>query len=262
MIFFRLFNYLKYILLSGHRKGHGIHSPFVFNIVSRIFRNKIDPGIVCSIEIARQKMISDQRILKVNDLGTGSEKLKTNRRKVSDIARNSPVPSKYGKLLYNMAAEFGYPYTLELGTSVGISTMYLAMGNNKSEVITIEGSSEIAEIAAENISVSGLTNVEIVCGSFDEKLPQVLGTKKTPGLVFIDGNHRKEPVLKYFNSISSVADSSTVIIIDDIYYSKEMAEAWKCIKKSDNVSVTIDLNRLGIVFFRTGINHNDYIIRY
>ncbi len=84
-----------------------------------------------------------------------------------------------------------------------------------------------------------------------------------PGLVFIDGNHRKEPVLKYFNQIAEISDNKTVIIIDDIYYSKEMEEAWNEIKQlHEKVSVTIDIFRMGIVFFREGINHNNYIIRY
>ncbi len=94
MIFFSAVKYLKYILLSHHSKGHGIHSPFVFDLVSRVFRNKIDPDIVCCIEKVRKKLISDRRSIIVNDLGSGSELLKTNLRKVSDIARYSPVPGK------------------------------------------------------------------------------------------------------------------------------------------------------------------------
>ena len=118
--------YLKYILLSGHRKGHGIHSPFVFDLVSRVFRNKVDPDIVFTIEKTRKKMILDNRSILVTDLGSGSDLSKTNLRRVSEIARYSPVPGKYGKLLSKMADEFGEPLIIELGTSLGISTMYMA----------------------------------------------------------------------------------------------------------------------------------------
>ena len=103
---------------------------------------------------------------------------------------------------------------------------------------------------------------KIIEGSFDEVLPGLTGNGIKPGMVFIDGNHSKEPVMKYFNRIAELSDTGTVIIIDDINYSKEMAEAWNEIKIHRKVSVSIDLFRMGILFFREGINHNNYIIRY
>lgn len=262
MISPRAIKYLKYILLSRHRKGHGIHSPFVFDIVSRIFRNKIDPEVVSYIEEVRKRMISDRRIIPVNDLGAGSEKMKSKFRKVSDIAKYSSVSGKYGVLLSNLATEFGAPLIVELGTSLGISTMYLASTCTGTEVKTIEGSPSVSEIATENFKDSGNKNIEVLTGSFDAVLPVILKSTIKPGLVFIDGNHRKEPVMNYFTQIAEISGSKTVIIIDDIYYSEEMEDAWKQIKRFDKVTVTIDIFRMGIVFFREGISHNDYIIRY
>ena len=262
MIFFRAIKYLKYILLSRHRKGHGIHSPFVFDLVSRVFRNKIDPDIVCNIEKVRKRLKLDYRSIIVKDLGSGSEFLKTNLRKVSEIARYSPVPKKYGVLLSNMADEFGKPLIVEFGTSFGISTMYMAFSCTGAIVNTVEGCPAISEIAIENFSEAGLNNINVFTGSFDEVLPVVINSKNKPGLVFLDGNHRKEPMINYFNKIAELSDNKTVIIIDDIYYSREMEEAWNEIKRNEKVSLTIDIFRMGIVFFREGINHKNYIIRY
>jgi predicted O-methyltransferase YrrM len=262
MSFFTVAKYLRYILLSGHRKGHGIHSPFVFDLVSRVFRNKIDPDIVFSIEKIRKKMISDKRAINVNDLGSGSEKIKTNLRKVSDIAKYSPVPKKYGVLLSNLAAEFGSPLILEFGTSLGISAMYMAAACSDAIVTTMEGCPAKSEIARSNFGEAGLNNIKLLTGEFEEVLPAILEKGIKPGLVFIDGNHRKKPVLEYFNTMAETSDNNTVIVIDDIYYSKEMEEAWTIIKQTKQVSVTIDLFRMGIVFFRQGMNHNNYMIRY
>jgi len=262
MIFFTASKYLKYILLSRHKKGHGIHSPFIFDLVSRVFRNKIDNDIVCSIRKVRKRLISDRRSIIVNDLGAGSEKFKTNIRKVSDIARYSPVPSKYGALLSNLASEFGKPLIVELGTSFGVSTLYMAAACPDTLVYTIEGCPAIAEIADQNFNSAGFTNIKLLTCSFDEALPLVDEAGIKPGLVFIDGNHRKDPVLKYFNYFAEMSDNKTVIVIDDIYYSKEMGEAWTKIKLNEKVSATIDIFRMGIVFFREGINHHDYTIRY
>jgi predicted O-methyltransferase YrrM len=261
MFFFRLGKYLKYKLFSHHKKGHGIHSPFVYDLVSRVFRNKIDPDIVFTVEKTRKKLIADKRSISVNDLGsrTGSP---VNIRRVSDIARRSPVPVKYGALLSKMAAEFGKPLIIELGTSFGISTMYMAASCSDTQVLTVEGSAAIGDIARQNIADAGLQNIKVIDGSFDDVIEEFVSAGVKPGLIFIDGNHRKEPVLRYFNRLAQFSDNKTVIIIDDINYSKEMAEAWKEIRLNKKVSVSIDIYRMGICFFREGINHNNYIIRY
>jgi len=262
MIFSRTFRYLNYSILSHHRLGHGIHSPFVFNVVSKVFRNKTDPSVVNKAEMIRKKMISDRRSIVINDLGAGSRKFKSNSRRVSDIARYSPVSPKYGRLLSSMAAAFGEPMIIELGTSLGISTMYLAGSCFPTTVYTIEGCSETAAIARENFNEAGLSNIRILEGSFEEIIPSFAKDHVTPGLVFIDGNHRKEPVIRYFNEIADISGCDTVVIVDDINYSKEMAEAWNELKKHDKVSVSIDIFRMGILFFREGISHNEYVIRY
>jgi predicted O-methyltransferase YrrM len=261
-ILFRVIKFLKYILLSKSRRGHGIHSPFVFDLVTRVFRNKIDPDIVSAIEKVRKRLISDRRVIEVKDYGAGSLKLQTSLRKVADIARYSSVSEKYGVLLFNMAAEFGKPYVLELGTSLGISAMYMAAANRDLMIRTVEGCPAIAEIAVENFSKAGFENVEVVTGSFDEVLSLMAGNGKKPGLIYIDGNHRKEAVMKYFNIIADVSYSGLVVIFDDINYSREMDEAWGIIKRNEKVAFTVDVYRMGIVFFRAGINHNNYIIRH
>jgi predicted O-methyltransferase YrrM len=254
--------YLKYILTSTNGKGHGIHSPFVFDLVTRVFRNKTDPGIVSIIEALRKKLILDPGYIVVRDFGTGPERIGTSLRKVSDIARYSSLPLKYGVLMSNMAAEFGNPVIIELGTSIGISTMYMALANPEATIYTIEGCPSISEIANENFREAGIKNIELMTGTFEELLPVILKRNIRPGLVFIDGDHRKEKTIKYFFQIMQISDSKTVIILDDINYSKDMEDAWNEIKHFEKVSLTIDLFRMGIVFFRERINHRDYVIRY
>ncbi|MCX6334626.1 MAG: class I SAM-dependent methyltransferase [Bacteroidia bacterium] len=253
---------VKYQLFSRHGKGHGIHSPFVFMLISNVFRNKIDPHIVFTIESIRRKNLSDNRTIDVLDLGAGSSRMKDNSRKVSDIARYSSVPGKYGILLASMAAEFGKQTIVEFGTSLGISTMYLASGCPEAVVYTMEGCPETAHIARENFRESGLENIRLMNGSFDGLMPEINDLDKHPGLVFIDGDHREEPLMKYFSTMSEIAGEDTVIIIDDIHSSGEMDRAWEKIKEHKNVSFTVDIFRMGMVFFRKGINHINYIIRY
>lgn len=262
MDIFTIRRYLKYIIFSRHLRGHGIHSPFVFDLVSNVFRNKIEPDIVFSIEKIRKRLITDPGLINVNDLGAGSKMMKTSQRKVSEIARYSAVSKKYGIFLSNMSKTFGKPHILEFGTSLGISTMYLAASCPEATVITMEGCKETSDIASENFKEAGLTNIRLMNGSFEDLLPRIRSESITPGLVFIDGNHRKEPVMRYFSQVSDVSDNNTVVIIDDINSSREMAEAWSETKNHKDVTLSVDIFRMGIVFFREGLNHFNYVVRY
>ncbi len=261
-MFLYILKYLRYLLFSRHRKGHGIHSPFVFDIVSRVMRNKIDDTIVLKVENIRKKNLSDDRVILVKDLGAGSYKMKKNSRKVSYISSYSAVPGKYGRLLANMASEFGKPDIIELGTSLGVSTLYMAAKSPESTVYTIEGCPATAGIAHENFTDAGVNNVNLIVGSFDEKLPELYKNNVKPGLVFIDGNHRKEPTIRYFNQVADLSGRNTVIIIDDIHISNEMEEAWSLIRQHEKVTLTVDIFRMGLVFFREGIRHYSYVIKY
>ena len=262
MNFFYSIRFLRYLLISRHIRGHGIHSPFVFDLVARVFRNKINPAIVLNIENIRKKRNTDKRRIHVADLGAGSVRMKNNLKRISDITKYSAVPAKYCSLLANMAQEFGNNSIVELGTSLGLSTMYMAAQRPDTVVYTIEGCPVLSKIAEENFNIAGLENIRLLNGSFDDKLPELIDNGVNPGLVFIDGNHRKEPVLKYFARITEMINMDSVVIIDDIHLSEEMEEAWSEIRKMKNVSFTIDIFRMGMVFFRKGMNHFDYIIKY
>jgi predicted O-methyltransferase YrrM len=253
---------VQYQLFSSHKRGHGIHSPFIFELIEKVFRNKTAPDVVLHIEKKRNMLKRDHRQISVKDLGSGSKRMKNNLRKISDIAKFSAVPEKYGRLLTNMAAEFGDQSILELGTSLGISTMYLAAGQKDGMVYTIEGCSETLAVARENFDSCGFSGINSMSGSFDDILPVFRERNITPGIVFIDGDHRKEPVIRYFEAIRQLSGNNTVVILDDIHISSEMGEAWEEIKKDPNISVTIDINRFGIVFFRKGLTRTDYVIRY
>lgn len=262
MDLYTLQSFIRYCLLSRHKYGHGIHSPFIFNVVSNIFRNKTDPAIVCRIENIRKRLIADNRVIEVCDRGAGSVKMKSRFRKVSDIAGVSAIPRKYGVLLSNLSHAFGGSFILEFGTSLGISTMYLAAGNCDAKVVSMEGCCNTSEIARDCFSREDFTNIQILNGDFDELLPSVRDLNAPPGLVFIDGNHRHDPLLRYFNFTAEISDEKTVIVIDDIHTSREMNDAWKIIREDPRITASIDIFRMGILFFRTGITPGSYEVRY
>lgn len=256
-----MFRYIRYFFQSRHRRGHGIHSPFVYEMINNILRKGIPSEAEDIVTDIRREMSESEKTIMVNDHGAGPAYTCSSLRRVPDIARHSSIKRRYGRILFNFASRYNGENILELGTSVGISTMYISLGAPCSKIISIEGCENLAGIAKENFSLSGINNVDIITGLFDECLEGIL-KEFIPSMVFIDGNHRKEPTMRYFNTIKELIGPDSVIILDDINHSHEMREAWNEIKRDSQVSVSIDIFQMGFVFFRKGIVKQDFLIKY
>ncbi len=250
--------YFKYQLTASSGKGHGIHSPFVFDFIKNILRDKKKYDWYAIIETGRQKLLKQTAEIEVEDFGAGSAVIKTKKRAVAAITRTSVKPVKYARLLYRIV-NYYQPHTiLELGTSFGITTSYLAAANAHAQVYTIEGSAAIAEIAGKTFKRMDLLNIELITGNFNSRLPSLLEKIKLVDLAFIDGNHLKEPTLDYFNQLLNCSNASTILIFDDIHWSAGMEAAWATIKQHPSVTLTVDLFFIGIVFFNSDISHKQH----
>lgn len=211
----------------------------------------------------RRELLTNRRVIEVEDMGAGSAVSRYKQRKICDIARHAAKPAKYGQLLFRIVHYYKPQNIIEFGTSLGITTAYLASADTKTMVITMEGAHAVAETAKENFKGLGLTNIKLIEGNFDDTLPGVLHTIPGVELVFIDGNHRKEPTLRYFHQLLEKTGNNSILIFDDIYWSGEMMEAWNEIKAHSSVTCTIDLFFIGIVFFRTEFKKKQhFVIRY
>jgi predicted O-methyltransferase YrrM len=203
-----------------------------------------------AVETLRARLLENDATINVIDLGAGSRKGAQNERKISDIARNALKPPKYSRLLFRMANYFKSHTILELGTSLGITTCYLAHADHAAEVVTMEGVPSIAQLASNQFEQMGLKNIKLVEGNFDETLSQALNDLPGIDFAYIDGNHREEPTIRYFNTMYPSLHKDSVVVFDDIHWSKEMENAWDKIKADERVTLTIDLFFIGIVFFK------------
>jgi len=255
--------YLNYYLTASSGKGHGIHSPFVFDFIKNVLRDKKKYNCYPIIEKQRKELLQQKEEIEVEDLGAGSGVIKTNKRVVADIAVSSLKPAKYAQLLYRMVQYYKPANIIELGTSFGITTAYLAAGNTNAQVNTIEGSTAIAGIALKTFNRVLPGNIQLTTGDFEKMLPGVLMNMQTIDLAFIDGNHQKEPTLAYFSKLLNFSTASTMLIFDDIHWSAEMEAAWHTIKKHPRVTLTIDLFFIGIVFINPDFKiPQHYTIRF
>jgi predicted O-methyltransferase YrrM len=242
--------YLRYYVNAANGKGHGVHSPFVFTFIKEVLNDRTNYPEYAKVEKLRQKLRNDHRDIQVLDLGAGSVHGDGSLRKISTIARNAAKPAKFGQLLFRIMRHYKPEQVLELGTSLGITTAYLAMGNRATTVSSIEGSPAVADIAGQNLQELSLQNVQVQTGGFDELLPAVAKSLTGSALVFIDGNHSKQPTLNYFHTLLPRLGHGSILIFDDIHWSKGMEEAWEEISAHPSVMLTIDLFFIGIVFFR------------
>ena len=238
-----------------------MHSPFVFEFINEVLRKKAINKDCYAIEEERKRLLNSGKKIIVTDLGAGSRKLTDYKRSVSDIARYSLMKSFNAQILYRMVKKFEPDVILELGTSLGITTNYLAAAKHDAKIITIEGSRAIKEIAEEITENLKHRNIEFLEGNFDDLLPAVLSKCTQVDFAVIDGNHKKQPVLNYFHQIMNSTSNDSIIIIDDIYWSDEMEEAWAEIRNDDRVRVTIDLFYMGIVFLKKELHKEHFILR-
>ena len=245
--------YLHFYLTASNGKGHGIHSPFVFDFISKVMNDKKEYDCYTLIEKRRQELLHDATVIEVEDFGAGSSVIKSNNRIVKDIARSSLKPKKFSQLLFRMVHYYQPKNMLELGTSFGITTAYLAAGNSHAKVYTCEGAGNIAAIAKQTFSNLHQKNIALTEGDFAKTLPPLLNDLKTIELAFVDGNHRKLPTLDYFNQLLNYSNQSTILIFDDIHWSAEMEAAWEEIKQHPAVTLTIDLFFIGIVTLNNNI---------
>lgn len=262
MNFFLAKKTIQYYICARHKRGHGIHSPFVYDFVRNALRCKTKRGGFAVIEQRRKELRMQNRTIEILDLGAGSMQLRTKQRRVSDIACTSLSPRKYAQLLHNITQHYKPQTILEMGTSLGVSTMYLAAGNPQAHCITLEGAPTIAAIARETFAACNCGQVELIEGNFADTLPIALEKLQHVDFVFIDGNHQQQATLDYFNKILPYCSEKTILVFDDICWSEGMYVAWQEICAYPQVSISVNLCKLGIVFLRKGIEKQEFTIRY
>lgn len=258
-----LLAYFRY--LSRARDEHALHSPFLFALYTQVIRAKTgSKPLFVPIRALRKKLRKSQQIITIADYGAGSKVNESQQRTVGDIARNSQKPARFGRLLFRLIQRFEAVNIVDLGTSLGMTTAYMAEATKVygGRVLTFEGCPETAAVARQNFDQLAIRNVSIVVGNLDETLTPQIASLDPVDFVFFDANHRYEPTVRYFETCLTNIHNDTVFVFDDIHWSDEMEQAWAYIKEHPSVSVTVDLFWVGLVFFRREQPKQDFILRF
>jgi predicted O-methyltransferase YrrM len=261
--FWLIKEYIKWYLSA--KNLHGIHSPFVYEFIKNCINADIKEPVFQEIESLRKEYKNNSDFLSYADPGAGN-RIKTgnvkNKRKIQSIAKNSLQHPRYCRLFYRMINYLEVFNVLELGTSLGITTSYMSRAGTSVKIDTIEGVKEIAALASGTFSKLNCQNISLHIGTFDEILPSLFPGEKQFQMVFIDGDHKGSSLLKYFDCIVKQIPRHGVVIIDDIRWSHSMYDAWEVIKNHPEVTVTIDLFYMGLVFFRPGLSKENFMIKF
>lgn len=254
---FQIIAYIQFLLRSTNQ--HGVHSPFVYDLVTQCFYDKTYYPEYANLKTYRQALLGNTKRISVQDFGSGSRVFNSNERSISAMATHAGTSLKRAQLLYRLVRYFKPQTTLELGTSLGIATQAMALGQPNNYITSIEGCSNTAALAREQLSKTQANTIEVITGDFDTVLPQL----KAPqyDLIFIDGNHNKAATLRYFKRLINKAHNDSIFIFDDIYWSKDMRDAWQEITAHPKVTVTVDTFFWGIVSFRKEQAKENFTIR-
>lgn len=254
-------NFMAYKMSSKSSAGHGIHSPLIYSFAREVVHKKERDSYINEIEWYRDWQLQSPLIIKKSRHGAGS-KLPYNEIPIGKLIRSSSVSPKHGGFLYRLAKWLNAKYILELGTSVGISTMYLSGAQPHAKIVSLEGDCQRALLAKHSFDYMQCDNIEVIEGDFDITLPTGLDRLPTLDMVFFDGNHSAEPTLRYFKQCLGHIHNNTAFVFDDIRWSNEMYRAWQVIAQHSSVTVSIDLFSLGVVLFRKDIPKQHFVINF
>jgi predicted O-methyltransferase YrrM len=257
-----LFQIKSYLQFLWHSKNeHAVHSPFVFNLLTKCFYDKKFKPEYDVLKDYRNQLLQNKNIINITDFGAGSRVFKSNARQIAQIAKTAGISSKQAQLLFRIVNYFQPDTILEIGTSLGLATSALSLGNPKASIITLEGCPETAKQAQLQFQKFSCNNVESVVTEFNSYLQNCQLKTENCQLIYFDGNHSKTATLEYFELLLPTITNETVWIFDDIHWSAEMEEAWEIIKNHPKVTVSIDTFQWGLVFFRYEQPKQHFIIR-
>jgi len=246
--------YFEYLAASVNR--HSVHSPFIYELIEEVFRKPLQQKSSAPIEVERKWLLNDDTPVFIDDHGAGISRNST----ISEIASHSLKEPEESKILGKLVEFYRPKSVLELGTSLGITTAYLARPNTR--VYTIESSPKILDQAKKVWQNLKIENIKAFNGDFDELLDKMWTEITQPAMVFVDGNHTFKATLAYFEYIIDKMDHDSFIVFDDIHWSPGMEDAWERIIQDKRISLSVDIFEMGLVFLRKGVRKQHFIIRY
>ncbi|GEQ86822.1 O-methyltransferase [Patiriisocius marinistellae] len=233
----------------------------MYNFLTKCAYKKVDNASAEILNKYRLTLLKDTSSISIKDFGAGSRVFNTNNRNINAIAKNAGITKKRQRLLLKITSYFQSSKILELGTSLGLATAALSKGNPNALIKTVEGCPATALVAEKYFKQFSFNNIDLINARFEDFFISEAFKNNNFDLVYVDGNHNKEHTLDYFEKLLPHVHNDSVIIFDDIYWSKSMTQAWQQIITHPQITVSIDSFYWGLVFFRKEQNKEHFTLR-
>ena len=243
MKWYQLKSYVNFIFSATNQ--HGVHSPFVYQLVTKCFYNRKNRPEYRKIGEYRKDVFQEKQQLHIQP--NCSTFFKANTYKISKLAKIYAPSWKRSKFLTRLTNYLNCKSVLEIGTQMGIRTSCFASHKN-CDVITIDNCEETQKIAREKLKKHHFSTIKFCLQEFTQQ--EILVDQKKIDCIYIGNTRKKQSTLHLFEEALKKVHNDSVILIEGLHWSKDMNQAWKEIKENKQVSVTIDTFYLGLVFFR------------
>lgn len=191
-------------------------------------------------------------------MGAGNQS--HHRTTVTQYFKKTAISNKYGYILTRIVEHYNVKQIIETGTGLGMSSCWMALASTNPHVQSIEGNIELIEYVRKLTSNMSITAIELHHGSVDDLLPTLVKDIREGTLLFLDANHTAAATLRYFNIIIPFVKDDTIIVFDDINYSADMQMAWHTIIKHQRVTLSVNLYRMGVIFFRPELSKQEFYL--
>ena len=261
----RFLAYVRHVFSAWNTTGEGIHSPYLFELVRFVLRDKNAYYCFADIERRRESLLACEDVLDVMDFGSaGSPEGKLVKRRVCDIAKTHLERPVIGQLLFRLVNFIGQHEKrpleiLELGTSLGVTTAYLASADSRHRVLTFEGSEAVLRVAQGVWRALRLENIAWQQGNIDDTLYKC--AREGIDVAYVDANHTFEATMRYVDFLLPRMNEKGVVVIDDIHHSEQMELAWNTLKNDKRVTTSVDLYYVGLLFVDPHYLKRHYRIR-
>ncbi|MDD2435944.1 MAG: SAM-dependent methyltransferase [Massilibacteroides sp.] len=222
-----------------YRKGHGVHSPFVFNFITKVIDERAAYYCLKDIELTRKKFFYE-----------------------NEPFHKWEIRPKYGALLMRISNYLKPQNLLLIGSDLSFSALYSSSYASTTRCVVLEEKTEIAAFSRSVIEKHRAKNILLKEGVYQKTVSEVL--EHTDKLDFVYFGYPNDSALDIpvFECILPHLHEHSVLILRGIRKTKDRKEFWNRLCARPEVSVTIDVYELGIAFFNHKIHKKNYIVSF
>lgn len=209
-----------------HHRGHGVHSPFVFNLINKVIEEKSPYYAYLDI-----------------------------RREVNKIITPSLYVQKQNLLAFRLVNYFNAFNILELGSKFGVNTLSMLTFSKQAHCYCYEPDIQKKEIA-EKILNNYLSQVTFLNSPFDIKVNALFDA------IFIDLKHNSCIAKDNFDQVLALCSEKTFLFVDGIRENEKLNQIWSCLSDNERRTAKLDFFHFGILFFNKQVSRWDYQISF